>query len=498
MTSFYRLIMKHAYLTSFILGLFSAYAYAPYFFFPILILAFSFLIKNLNNGINKRQTAGIFFCYGAGTGITSMAWIANALLIDGGQFALFIAPALAGMGIFFGLFWLFPALFARWVPAGVRRWLAFACFFVFFEWIRSWFLTGFPWNLIGSIWTDYPYVLQFASVFGVYGLSFVTLVAFSSPALLPNKKPLYFSLLLMLLITGGGALRLYQAKNESVFGVHLRLVQPNIAQTLKWNAEKREENISKLLRLSRENNTSITHVIWPESALPYLIELNTTERLRLMSAVRQGGTLITGGLRVVNQAKKQLANSVFLLNDLADIVGYVDKSHLVPFGEYVPLRQWLPLEKVVPIDSDFVAGQGITTHHIPKAPPAAVSVCYEIIFPHAVAPKKPRPDWIINVTNDGWYGLSAGPYQHLGMAQLRAVEEGLPVARAANTGISAVINPYGIIEKSLPLNQAGVVDSSLPRALPPTVYARYGNVLWLTLTGFIFLFCFIRRKTVKK
>ncbi len=496
--TFFRLIMKHAYLTAFILGLLSAYAYAPYFIFPIFILAFSFLLKKLNESTSKKQIFILFFCYGMGSGIASMTWIANALLIDGGQFTLLIIPTLLGLGIFFGLFWSLPALLSLTVSAGVYRWLAFACLFVFFEWVRSWLLTGFPWNLIGSVWTNYPYVLQFASAFGVYGLSFITLVTFSSPALLPNKKPLYFSILAMLLVTAGGALRLYQAQNESVFGVRLRLVQPDIEQTLKWNAEKREENISTLLRLSHENNTSISHVIWPESALPYLIELNTTERLRLMSAVRQGGTLITGAMRVVNQSKKQLANSVFLLNDLADIVGYVDKSHLVPFGEYVPFRKWLPLEKIVPIDSDFIAGKGVSTHHIPKAPPASVLICYEIIFPHAVAPKKPRPEWIINVTNDGWYGISAGPYQHLGMAQLRAVEEGLPVARAANTGISAVINPYGIIEKSLPLNQAGVVDSSLPRALPPTVYARYGNVLWLTLTGFIFLCCFIRRKTVKK
>lgn len=484
--SLFRFIFTYAKSTAFVLGLISALAFAPFFFFPVLIPAFSFLLKMLNEIKSRKTVIGVFFCYGAGLGIASLSWIVNALMIDNGQFFWLIGPALAGLGLFFGLFWAVPAFLSQFALTAVYRWFSFAAAFVLCEWVRSWLFTGFPWNLIGSVWTAYPPVLQFASVFGVYGLSLITLLLFSSPALLPNKKPPAVSLFIFAFITLGGILRLYQAKNEFVFGVRLRLVQPDIVQSLKWDPRKREEIFDTLIHLSRENNDMITHVIWPESAVPYLIE-QSPERLRLMSAVRQGGTLITGGLRIVNASKRELANSVFIIDHLADIVGYIDKSHLVPFGEYIPLRAILPFQKIVPIESDFVPGKGVSTHFIPKAPPASVLVCYEIIFPHAVAAKKLRPDWIINVTNDGWYGISAGPYQHLGMAQLRAVEEGLPVARAANTGISAVIDPYGKIINALKLGKKGVVDSSLPRAIAPTLYARFGNMplLVLLLTGFI-------------
>ena len=169
-----------------------------------------------------------------------------------------------------------------------------------------------------------------------------------------------------------------------------------------------------------------------------------------MGAVRQGGTLIMGGMRAVHPEKRTMANSLFVLNDLAEIQGFYDKSHLVPFGEYVPLRGILPMDKIVPIASDFEAGSGVQTIQVPKAPPAGPLVCYEVIFSGQVVDRKNRPEWLINVTNDGWYGLSAGPYQHLGMAKMRAVEEGLPVVRAANTGVSAVFDGCGRIIDSLP------------------------------------------------
>lgn len=481
-------------LLAFGLGLIGAAAFAPWFCRPALLIALAGLMFLLNGAVSRKQSALIGFSFGFGIGTVSLAWISNALLVDGGTFALLIPVVISGMGLLMGVFFMMPALLAYQARPGMARWLAFAAGMVLFEWIRSWFLTGFPWNLIGSIWTNCPPLMQFAAVFGVYGLSGLTILTFTAPGLLPAKKPLILSVILTACIYGGGWLRLYQAIPENVFGVNLRLVQPNIAQTLKWNAQKAADNMDQLIRLSHADNGNITHVIWPESAVPYLLEINTGERMRLMSAVRQGGTLITGALRVVNQEKRQLANSIFLINDLADITGYADKSHLVPFGEYVPLRGILPFDKIVPINSDFIAGNGPQTHHIPKAPPASLLVCYEIIFPHAVTETKYRPEWIVNVTNDGWYGNSAGPHQHLGMAQLRAVEEGLPVIRAANTGISAVIDPYGRILKSLPYDRAGILDSPLPRALSKTIYAAYGNYPLLILCFLCLLIVTFRRK----
>ncbi|MBR3913374.1 MAG: apolipoprotein N-acyltransferase, partial [Alphaproteobacteria bacterium] len=322
---------------------------------------------------------------------------------------------------------------------------------------------------------------------GVYGLTFVTVLIFTATGLLPNKKPLVFALILASVITAGGWLRLYQATPEDVFGVHLRIVQPNIQQTLKWNPQKAEDNLNTLIRLSKTKNEEITHVIWPESAIPYLLENNPTERLRLMSAIRQGGTLITGALRIVSREKRQLANSIFMIDHLANIIGYADKAHLVPFGEYIPFRNILPLDKVVPIQSDFVAGKKVKTIMVPKAVPAALLVCYEIIFSGRVTDKNNRPQWIVNVTNDGWYGISPGPFQHLGMAQLRAVEEGLPVVRAANTGISALISPYGEILSYKALNTQGVIDTKLPRATEPTIYSQFGYKPFIVFVVLIYL-----------
>ena len=483
------------------MGMLGAYAFAPWFIWPTLLLALTFLMLFLNTATSLKQIALFGFAFGFGIGLVSLSWITNALLIDNGNFALLIPLVLAGLGFFMGLFFMLPALLSYFAPSGTKRWIAFTCWLVLFEWIRSWFLTGFPWNLIGSIWTNTPVLLQFAAVMGVYGLSFITILTLTAPALLPRFKPVGICLLIIGLLGIGGWIRLYQATPEDVFGVYLRLVQPNIKQTLKWNPQQAEENLSTLIQLSRENNEKISHVIWPESAVPYLLEINTSERLRLMGAVRQNATLITGALRIINQEKKQLANSIFIIDDMANITGYADKSHLVPFGEYVPLRGLLPFDKIVPIQSDFIAGEGPTTRHIPKAPPASMLVCYEIIFPHAVVSYQPqRPDWIINVTNDGWYGNSAGPYQHLGMAQLRAVEEGLPVVRVANTGISAIISPYGELLKTLDLNQQGVLDTPLPRAINKTIYATLGNIplLVLCLIGILFTKRYRKKKASDK
>lgn len=481
----------------FILGLTSAFSFAPYFMLPLLIIGLSVLMYFINTTITRKQLCSFAFIFGFGQGIMSLSWIVNALLIDK-AFIIFIPLVLLGIGSFLGLFFLLPTIFASFAKQGVPRWLAFGGWFTLFEWIRSWFLTGFPWNLIGYIWTNYPPMAQIASFFGVYGLSLITILTFSSFSFWPQKKLIYTSLITLIVCYTVGSLRIYKDPHDFVWGVKLRLVQPNIAQTLKWDPQKAEENFSTLLRLSYSNNTEITHVIWPESAIPFLLEKNETVRLRLMSAVRQGATLITGALRIVDISQKQLANSIFIIDDLANIQGYYDKSHLVPFGEYIPLRGILPLNKIVPINSDFIQGNGPITMQIPKAPTASPLVCYEAIFPHTIVDQQKRPDWILNVTNDAWYGLSAGPYQHLAITQMRAIEEGLPFIRATNNGISAIINPYGEIIASLPLNRQGVLDSSLPKSLPKTIYARFGNSIPLGLAFICVLLAFLQKNKTKK
>ncbi len=475
----------------FIGGALSSLGFAPTYGIPLFILATAFLFGSINQSIPCKTAFARGFCFGMGQGAFSMAWLGNALLTEGLQLSFLIPLVWIGMGVLFGLFWAIPAgLAVRW-PRGVRRWLAFAAIFTLFEWVRSWLLTGFPWNLVGSIWTGYPVMIQIAAVGGIYTLSLITLLSASVFALWPRKKIIISVWSGMALLGVIGFWRIFNAPDGVVWGVQLRLVQPNIEQSFKWDPEKAFHNENTLLRLSRENNQNITHVLWPESAVPYPIN-TSPNRLRLMSAVRQGGTLLTGGIRRLPdyQGEIQIANSFFILNDLADVVDFYDKSHLVPFGEYMPLKNWLPLDKLVPGVGSFMEGSGVRTLTIPKAPPAGPLICYEVLFSGEVVQKKHRPEWLINVTNDAWYGLSAGPYQHLAAAQMRAVEEGLPVIRIANTGISAVINAFGEIENSLPLGTQGILDSSLPKALGPTFYALFGVIIPLVLCILLLVFSY--------
>jgi len=475
-------------------GLASYWAFAPYFFFPILWFSLALLaVKNQKAG--HKESFKNAFSLGAGLGITGMNWLAYAMIIDNDTYAWLIPVIWLGFSLFFGLYYGISALMASFSAPGWRRWLAFAGWFGVFEWIRSWAFSGFPWNVVGNIWNGYLPILQVVSVCGIYGLGILTVLIFTVPNFARKLKPTICTLLACLLIYALGVWRLYEAPKDSVWGVKLRLVQPNVPCTLKWDPRESQNNVNKLIRLSKENNEKVTHVIWPESAVSFLLNYHENRRLQLMAAIRQGAVLITGGMRAVNTQAETVANSLFVMSDLMDIYSFYDKAHLVPFGEYTPMRGILPFDKFVPFESDIVAGLGAHTIPVLKAPLAGPMVCYEAIFSGEVVDKNRRPEWLINVTNDGWYGLSAGPHHHFAMAQTRAVEEGLPLARSANTGISAVVDGYGRIWASLELGAEGVVDSDLPRALDPTLFSRYGNSIPLLMAGFLILISFGRQKS---
>jgi apolipoprotein N-acyltransferase len=220
-------------------------------------------------------------------------------------------------------------------------------------------------------------------------------------------------------------------------------------------------------------------VVWPETAARYLLDRSPELRLALGGAAPPGGLLITGMPRAepASGQVERIWNSLGVLDRAGNILATYDKFHLVPWGEYVPWRRVFPfIDKLTPGSLDFSAGPGPRTLHLPGLPPVGALICYEVVFPGRVVDPGDRPAWLLNLTNDAWYGDSFGPYQHLVAARLRAVEEGLPLVRAANTGISAVIDPYGRVRASLGLGLAGVLDADLPAALPgATVYARFGD-----------------------
>lgn len=464
----------------------------PHNMFWLGFIAFPALILLINSAKTKKNAFAVGYWFGFGYFACNMAWIGNALLIDAARFGWLYPLTLAAAGGFFGLFVAFPALLSRFFNGLPARYLSFSAFWVLFEWVRSFIFTGFPWNLLGSALSFSGTMLQTASLIGTYGLSLLVLMAFTAPALYicaPSKKTGAVSLCIIFLLAafvyGYGTIRLKQA-DETSSGIIVRIVQPAIPQEMKWNAQKLEENLAEYIKLSQSRGLEKTKiVVWGETATPFPLDFEPQYLEQIAKAVPANGYLITGLVRYqYHNGEFRPLNSMFAIDGEGKIAASYDKSHLVPFGEYIPLRSILPqwIRPVTNAVADFIPGNGPNVTKLPDIPGFGTLICYEIIFPHQVINPKNRPDWLINLTNDGWYGDSQGPYQHLVTTKLRAIEEGRTIVRAANTGISAVISPYGKIISSLGLNQKGWLDANLPQQLfLPTIYGRFGNIIPLIL-----------------
>jgi apolipoprotein N-acyltransferase len=467
---------------------------------PVLVVSFSGLVW-LWDGISSRRDALLLgWSFGFGFFLAGLYWIAAALFVDIAQFWWLVPFALAAVPAGFAIFTALALLAANearrhFALVGSARILALALAWSAAEYLRGHVLTGFPWNLVGYTWAGgFPGsldVLQLVSVTGIYGLSLITVTAAALPARLGDFGRARWvavaaALLLIAVPAAAGAWRLAQGTSEMVPGVTLRLVQPSIAQTLKNDPQAEVQNFQRLLALSAaQGSDKITATIWPEAAAPPLLERYPNLRQAIAAVVPRGGLLITGAERAEptqGWPPQHVWNSVLALDDKGDIVGTYDKAHLVPFGEYVPLRQILPIDKIAPSIGDFSAGSGPRTLILPGLPSVSPLICYEAIFPGAVADPQHRPHWLLNVTNDAWYGRTPGPLQHLASARTRAVEEGLPLMRAANNGISAAIDPYGRVLARLDLDAVGVLDEPLPRELSATLYAQFGDGIYVALS----------------
>lgn len=476
-------------------GVAAALALPPVHFIPLLWIAVPILLLLLGQAETMRRAFAVGWWFGFGHFSLGLYWIAHAFLVEPLRYGWMIPFALtalgAGMGVFIGLTTLLTHAVARRSP--LARVLALAALWVAVEWLRSWVFTGFPWNLIGTVWVPFDAVLQSAAWIGTYGLSLVTLAAAGLPLLLLDERgrrgglATALGLLVLAGLGGGGALRLAGDPLASgpaamVPGVRLRLVQPDIPQALKWVSGMRIEHLRRYIELSRSPGfEQVTHVIWGETAVPYYLGTDDAARAAVATAAPPGGIVITGAPRrtPIGTLPLRFWNSLFAVDSQGQVVASYDKVHLVPFGEYMPLRALIPswLNALAADGGDFSAGNVHTTLDIPGAPPADPLICYEIIFPGEVVGPGARPGWIVNLTNDAWFGLSFGPYQHFASARLRAVEEGIPVVRVANTGISAVTDGFGRVVASLGLEASGFVDSDLPVALPPTAYSRWGALI---------------------
>jgi apolipoprotein N-acyltransferase len=479
-------------------GISAALAMPPTFALPLLFVAFPGLVW-LTDG--ARDGKGAFlggWYFGIGFFAAGLYWISHALLVDPERYGWLVPFAVAGLGVGLGIFTGLATLLV-WATrvGGVGRVLMLAAAWTALEWVRGWLLTGFPWNPIGHAWAFDAGPIQLAALAGVYGLTLMTVAVAAMPAVL-RARPVIVALGVAALAWLGGQVRLTVEGPAPETDVHLAVVQPNIPQTLKWDERLAGQHVAKLLSLSRarpkplrtnteEDDTRpepprrVTHVVWPESAIPSAIDFNARHTV-LGEIVPPGGALATGATRIEGRGLDLKAwNSFAVMDETGRIVASYDKHHLVPFGEYMPLRGFLPFDKLAVGAVDFSAGPGPRTISIPGAPPVSPPICYEAIFPAEVVDRSNRPQWLLNVTNDAWFGTSSGPHQHFASARLRAVEEGLPLVRAANTGISGVIDPYGRVLTRIPLDEAGVVDAALPAALPKTPFADGGNLIPLAL-----------------
>ncbi len=492
------LIGWRRYLTATLAGALSALAMAPLHLWPILFLTFSVFVWLLDgcHG-NAKRAALIGWYFGFGYFLAGLYWIGAAFLVDAARFAWLLPFAVALMPIGLALFYGAATALAMilWRP-GMARLFALATTFGLAEWARGHVLTGFPWNTIGYALTANDAMMQTASLFGIYGLSILAVLVFTSPAAVwpcpaedaSKKRLLLPTLMAVLLVVGHlwGSNRLAQIDPGQEAEIRLRIVQPNVPQEEKWKPGNQSWIFSRLLDTSwqgPENSTpgldGITHLIWPESAIPFLLARTENALNALDQMLPEGIIFITGAARanLATGKKREIYNSLFVMDHRAELLSTYDKIRLVPFGEFLPFQSLLEaigLEQLTRIRGGFTAGRGPRALIVPGAPPASPLVCYEIIFSGDVAPNRRRVGWMLNVTNDAWFGKTSGPHQHLHQARVRAVEEGLPVIRVANSGISAVIDSQGRLLDHLGLGDRGAIDSPLPKALPPTFFARFG------------------------
>jgi len=483
-------------------GAISALAMAPFNAWPILFVTFPVLVWLVDGSAAGRWSgamaaAGAGWCFGFGFFVAGLYWTGYAFLVDAKTFAWLLPFAVAGLPAYLALYTALGLAAARliWVR-GPERLLALAAMLTAAEWLRGHLLSGFPWNTFGYALMQPLVLAQSVSLVGIWTLTFLTIAICASPAVLaddsadtphPYRAPL-IGLAILACLTGYGAARLWMHPTTYVSGVNLRIMQPNLQQDEKFNYASKDQVMARYLRLSDRATGpqsggvhDVTHLIWPESAFPFFLTREPDALAQIAGLLKPGTELITGAVRAAPSSTAQSPrayNSVYVIDPDGSIHGIYDKVHLVPFGEYLPLQgilERLGLRQLTKMAGGFLAGDRRRAMDVPRAPKMLPLICYEIIFPGNAVPPGERPGWLVNVTNDGWFGISTGPHQHFQQARALAIAEGLPLVRAANTGISAVVDPVGRIVNALPLGVEGVLDSKLPNAIEPTLFLTVGD-----------------------
>ncbi|MEZ2328187.1 apolipoprotein N-acyltransferase [Mesorhizobium sp. RCC_202] len=475
-------------LVAFVAGALAVLAQAPYDFFAVCFISFPVLVWLLDGATGEASDGWLKrlkpafatgWWFGFGYFLAGLWWIGQALLVEADSFAWALPFAVVGIPFALAFFYGFATVVARlfW-SSDIGRIAALAFGFGLTEWLRDFLFTGFPWNAVGYAAMPVPLLMQSVSVTGMIGMNALAVFVFSLPALLAARRHLRLGFALLVILIAGhvgfGYVRL-AVPVKSSRAIEVRIVQPAVDLSEKWDASVRDRIFATLLGISAkapaEGHTKPQLILWPETSVPFLFTERPDALTALGDMLTDGQLLIAGVVReeggAVANADSRYYNSVVAINDKGEIVDAVDKVHLVPFGEYVPfaeLFQRFGIGQLVAGPMNFAAGNERHPIALPNGLRAAPFICYEVIFPDLVAVDAASSDLIVNVTNDAWFGDTPGPYQHFRQAQIRAVENGRPLLRAANNGISAVVDSRGRIVDALAVNARGAIDARVPIA----------------------------------
>jgi len=480
-------------LCAFIAGGLTSLAQAPLHLMPICFITFPILLLLLSTIPQHRRglIALTGWSFGFGYFVGGLWWIGYLMLTDGEAFGIMMLPlATLGLPALMACYYALAALIQNWLARhGYARILALAIGFGFAEWLRGVLFTGFPWNAIGYSFMPHPLLMQIAALIGLYGVNVVAVLLYATPILWLDKVTKNFerrlgaivALCLFGLIVSFGFWRLngLPAIEDMRYssGTTVRLVQPSITQQEKIDDDFRFQNFDQHLQLTKASPSNGQEepdlIVWPETSLPYILAYVDEVREIIANSLKPGQLALIGTVRADvknNSDKPSYYNSLQIIDSQGTLLGYADKAHLVPFGEYLP---WPSLFNLLGLHAaaEMTGGYSTAPQHISLPLNEEVTIlpliCYEAIFPTEMHYQGPPANVLLNISNDAWYGATSGPPQHFHQARLRAVEQGMSLIRSANNGISAIVDPYGRIIAKLNLNEIGFIDATIPPAIPP-------------------------------
>ncbi len=459
---------------AFLWGLAAALALPPVHLLPVLLFSVPAFLRLIGAAKNWKQVALIGWMFGFGLNLAGLYWITEPILTEVSTFWWLVPLADPLLAFAVAFYSIIPALAAYFVRPGFGRLLVFSGAWVLSDLLRQFAFSGFPWNLWGTDWAVPGFLgdvfIQLASVVGVHGLTLLTVLIAGMP--LFGKRGFAAALVILAAWGGFGLVRLGTPVPGTT--IKIALVQPDFPVPGLFDRASLEARWQRLLAMSAAGlHAGAGAVIWPEAASPWLLDSDADARAQL-AAVTGTAPIIAGSIRVLSPTDYR--NSLVVTAGPVPAFAVYDKWKLVPFGEYMP--KWIPV-RITPdqMGDGFTPGPGPRTLSVSGLPPFGPLICYEAIFSGQIVDEAHRPAWLVNITDDAWFGDSAGPRQHFADARLRAVEEGLPLARDANSGISAVFDGFGRVQAALPLDAQGVLVARLPGALPETIYARFGLAL---------------------